>query len=1037
MANFAALTGFGIVVGGATEINIAPQQGWPTVMLVTTYSAADNSYHATLPAPITQSPLVSFLARCFRTAGAVNNQWYAQLRLDHQNANPYDNVALAPFAQAIWNLQEVFFTYDDVAAALVASAYAQQFPDPAADFAWPWMNFPIGMRAQVFPPIVMYDQGTQPRTAGVPRLRNRLYKASRVGNEGRDRTLHSQTPTVPRWMEMSAALNRSVRPYSVYTLPAVALEPEVIRYVVNVNHALRYAEDLKAHLDYFMHPQAKVFAATMSDIARLWKTEGRTVEVEATLYLGTAGCGKTTALKTYMAALEPEELANFRVVSHTQSLRAELKEKLDFPSLRGFNFPTLVSLLTEPSSGTLAFDDAGKFEGGLLDLLLLCNPLVEAVVVNGDPAQGLKRFPYRGTQSFMLPTLIERVAQQSTKYATISHRQFQVLAHSIGMHTTNPVMGFMQHVNGGMTTLPTLTASPRYVGVLAGGGRIAYTYEEVQGEDFKTPVEVDLTGLEAAISDRTSYVATTRSNAGVYLHMEAADPRSVIRQMPSGSPVLNAWIFEFHHAQSPRLVRPVPNVKAAFYAHLHQCMPNYAPFAAVSGTTVQENIRELMSMPEYSVPQLTEAECEELSETTPRQAAVDAEILAEYQMWDKPDRETREGNQGATSQFRETAVVDPHVHRRTDRPTFAKSVDARLTKVGASTNRQKFESTDRRDLIDQFDAMVPYLPAMDLDRLLECGRASLEDYMSTRTASTLQHKLDSVDPVRLASQITISLKAQVIKKAEKRVKKEAVPGQLIHEFDLVATLSDGAYARYLEMYVLPAFPASCNFYYRMNPEKFVQQYKDNWVTGRGSYSSDVTRWDVGCDATVLHFDAHVMRRAGFPEEYVLGYIERRLTTTTQFGDIATIQNSGDRFTWVLNTLRRAVVTFYVTSPDGDTHFFFNGDDATADKPLMSRQLENSPWLFKDETGSIVEFSGYEMGHDDPRYSGLGLYYRCAILRSRNTTQADRWEAYLVLSELVSVDDEYLMPILTMCADHLSTSRFSQLLSANHTHLFSD
>jgi hypothetical protein len=136
-------------------------------------------------------------------------------------------------------------------------------------------------------------------------------------------------------------------------------------------------------------------------------------------------------------------------------------------------------------------------------------------------------------------------------------------------------------------------------------------------------------------------------------------------------------------------------------------------------------------------------------------------------------------------------------------------------------------------------------------------------------------------------------------------------------------------------------------------------------------------------------------------------------------------------------MRRAVITFFVTRPDKDTNLFFNGDDATADKPLLSRPLPNSPMVFKDVSASIVEFSGFEMGHDDPRYDGFGLHYRCSILRSRNVTQADRWEAYLVLAEFVSAENEYLMPILHMCADHIAPSRFVQLLPAVHSHLFSD
>lgn len=197
------------------------------------------------------------------------------------------------------------------------------------------------------------------------------------------------------------------------------------------------------------------------------------------------------------------------------------------------------------------FDDAGQFWTGVFDLVALTNPLVIEFVVNGDPIQGVTKFPVRGTQSENDQSDIDCVAEVAIRYATITHRGFTLLSNTLGIHIINPTAGHIIHTVEPKRGVPVCTASSRYVQVLDAVGREAYTYESVQDEDFDRDMEIDMTGLENAVSGRTAAVALTRSKTGVFLYMKAANPTSVIKKPPTASDIMNALVYSIRETNSP------------------------------------------------------------------------------------------------------------------------------------------------------------------------------------------------------------------------------------------------------------------------------------------------------------------------------------------------------------------------------------------------------------------------------------------------------------------------------------------------------
>jgi len=336
---------------------------------------------------------------------------------------------------------------------------------------------------------------------------------------------------------------------------------------------------------------------------------------------------------------------------------------------------------------------------------------------------------------------------------------------------------------------------------------------------------------------------------------------------------------------------------------------------------------------------------------------------------------------------------------------------------------------------DEYDRLIPAPPKWSPEKHEQYVDRAVDEYCSKRSVQAVMAKLNDHDPDRTGSDIKITLKNQVIKKAEKRHKLKAIPGQLIHEYDISATLTDAAYALFLENEIIPAFPKQFLFYRRMSPSEFIAQYKSRWRFDNGAYASDVTRWDVGCDAGMLNFDVHVMHRSAFPREYVEAYIARRLTSKSQHGVMATMQNSGDRFTWPLNSVRRAVVTSLVCQVTEEDTAAINGDDAALDRNCVALHFPDSPWEFKNDNGRRVEFSGFELGGEEPTYSASGIHYRTMILMSRDPSAQDKWVNYLDLLQYADLNSPEAVDVARCAAQHMHPELFSEYLPAPLRPLF--
>jgi hypothetical protein len=1044
---FAVVSRFGVAISGLVSEVIQPQGAdRPTLNLTLTRSALRNQLHIQWADPTTSPAPISNLARVLATILRFHPAWDIAFQNTFNNApvdrTPVPTGLLKTFAGE----HELPVTREDIADAIIASRSALPILPPPNNEGFAFDR--TTRYVAPYPPLYIFGNSisdvpiarTEPgvmwtrfrslaRTAA-GRLRLKMtvkhpvedpdmkIGATRSQNSS-NRNQGNVRPEPPMWVTLRNNLAEELKAYRQIILPAVPLTEEVIQYTADLPRAMRLVADLKAHPSVLESRASPMVLQSLDSILDAVKIQNETVTKPVHAFLGTWGSGKTTATIQFLHKLTPEQRRNVRIVSHTESLRAQSKLKLDFPELRGYNFPTIASIIAEPSTGGVIFDDAGKYWGGTLDLVMLTNPLADFFVVNGDPLQTSSRFPVPGSQSEFDLSPIASIAGVAMKYATITHRGFGLLANTLGVHTTNPNVGHITHTLVGKSGIPVCTASPRYVQVLGSYGRQAYTYSSIQGEDFNQDLEVDMTGLEGAVLDSAAYVALTRSKTGVYMHMEAMDPNSNIRKPPTGSDIINALVYAVRSSNSSQLAGPDWLVKAAFYRHMAWSMPNLPWFASIGASVAVENFQQILPAARFHVVEEGLASSHSPVDATPPSDGPVDNIIPETHFIAKELRE-EVSRGGATDQFKETAFVNPHVHKRNDTPTYFLSVEQRLKSSSYERNRKLMLSNPRKDMCDAYDKLVPEPPLWSAEKHQHYVDTCIHEYCSKRTESAVLDKLKRHDPDRTGSNIVISLKNQVIKKDEKRHKLKAIPGQLIHEYDISVTLGDAPYALFLENEIIPAFPKNYLFYRRMSPPEFISAYKAKWRFNNGAYSSDVTRWDVGCDAPLLNFDVHVMRRSRFPEEYINAYIERRLSSKSQHGVMATMQNSGDRYTWPLNTVRRAVVTSIVCSVAPEDTVAVNGDDAAIDRNCSASHFPDSPWVFKDNNGHRVEFSGFNLGGPEPTYSAEGLWYRTTILISRDPSAEDKWVNYLDLLQYTDLNSEYAIDVARSAHQHMRT-----------------
>jgi hypothetical protein len=272
---------------------------------------------------------------------------------------------------------------------------------------------------------------------------------------------------------------------------------------------------------------------------------------------------------------------------------------------------------------------------------------------------------------------------------------------------------------------------------------------------------------------------------------------------------------------------------------------------------------------------------------------------------------------------------------------------------------------------------------------------AIASWTSSRTGAAIASSIGKYDK-RLDDpycSVGLFVKQQLVKKlpAYGRTAKAA---QIVSEFVGTKLFADAPWATYVEKMTLRYLRPSTYLHCRMSPDDLSTWYRRHWRRGP-STANDYTAWDSGCDkATVLAL-VEYFRRLGLPEPVVQRYLRDRTHVTSFLGPHMTKQESGDRWTWLANTIVNMMITGASLACPPGTPAAFSGDDSivlgTWRRPAdYTRELVSmTPKL---EFGDRLEFCGYLFGGDDVYIQPKVIRLRAACGLALGRNDIDYWRS---------------------------------------------
>jgi hypothetical protein len=274
-----------------------------------------------------------------------------------------------------------------------------------------------------------------------------------------------------------------------------------------------------------------------------------------------------------------------------------------------------------------------------------------------------------------------------------------------------------------------------------------------------------------------------------------------------------------------------------------------------------------------------------------------------------------------------------------------------------------------------------------------CVRNKLASWASKRTKSTIRASIAKqiIDlPYNVAK---LFPKGQYIKKKAKW-RGSAFASQTISDFNIGRVFRDSPYALYLEVKVLQHALPSTYLHCRASPDDVSNWYRGHWKPGVMT-GNDYTAWDSGVDHVFVEFDMWLMSLCHFPREYIDLVRWERYNTRSHLGWHLPRQESGDRWTWILNTARNAALTGASLDCPRSTPVCVSGDDSvTLGAWRKTSGFNPNEWLMKPkrEEGTMMEFCGLIFGGPDVSFDPAVVHWRSRFGLQQGRNDPDYWRS---------------------------------------------
>jgi hypothetical protein len=282
-------------------------------------------------------------------------------------------------------------------------------------------------------------------------------------------------------------------------------------------------------------------------------------------------------------------------------------------------------------------------------------------------------------------------------------------------------------------------------------------------------------------------------------------------------------------------------------------------------------------------------------------------------------------------------------------------------------------------------------------------RETLRSWAGGKTVREIQRSM-AESPVDWDPHFTrLFLKAQTVKKLGV-ARGPAKPGQIIATFPKSRLFQDAIWARYMEIHLERAKRPSV--YIHNKPATVMRQWYAKYWNQGACTASDYTAWDSGCDHVFAHFDAWLLRRYGIPPQYVDGYMDRKFNLRCYLGPLLPMQFSGDRWTYLFNTMRNAALTGATFDVRDDTPAGFSGDDMILCGEYTFRKgFRARDWLMhpKIERGDHLDFCGFSFGWSTPFVSSQVLLHRATAALQAGRSDASYWDSFDLAARFADPD----------------------------------
>jgi hypothetical protein len=356
------------------------------------------------------------------------------------------------------------------------------------------------------------------------------------------------------------------------------------------------------------------------------------------------------------------------------------------------------------------------------------------------------------------------------------------------------------------------------------------------------------------------------------------------------------------------------------------------------------------------------------------------------------DREKDVPPFGATQQFSRVGSALGAHHTRRDDATVKLSLDARIHPKQALIRQ---DSRDRaRALVKGFKSFATLGDRSFNESLFEqCINDSLLSWAGGRTKRQITNSIlnNPVDWDPLF--VSLFLKSQRIKKLPK-AQMFAGKGQIVTNVSYNSIFSDAAMALYVERSLSSHLRPGVYLHSRSPPSVMSRFYQRYWDKSAKVTYCDYTGWDTNVDEAFSLLYAEIMRSYGVPAEYVESFIHRRHNSRSFLGPMPAMQFSGDRFTWLNNTMGNMALTGCSFKIPRGTAVAFSGDDMIVCGAFVFKSnTVNRKFLPTVVTGESGEFCGFMFGESELHISSRVLLHRGQMALEDGRRDAAYWTSF--------------------------------------------